>query len=81
MANPGQSQAIEVKTVTMEYSYLGYELIEYKIVSHETRKQMWQRLRDEENRLEILAESQANNDNILSRTFLALPMTEDMKIE
>lgn len=65
----------------MEYSYLGYELIEYKTVSHETRKQMWQRLRDEETRLEILAESQANNENIFSRSFLALPMTEDMKIE
>lgn len=66
-------------TVT-KYNLLSKDLIEPKLILKETRKQRWDRLRAEEQRLEALyASSQITYpwNNVL----LTLPMSYDMEIE
>ena len=63
----------------MSYSYLSSDLVESKVISNETPKQMWLRLRAEEERLELLKAREENLKPV--KTFLTLPMTKDMKYE
>jgi hypothetical protein len=65
----------------MSYSLLSQDLVEPKCRLREGARQMWARMRDEEQRMQVLEDVRLAKLHPWQHPVIALPMTQDMMIE